>query len=66
VIGCNDEKQAAAFDPPLTTVHIRTHQLGRTAVKLVNQMMESPDADFDRHLVLPVYLVERASTRSLK
>jgi len=65
IVGCNDEREAALTNPPLTTVHLQSHELGRGAVELVNRMLISANGDYERHQILPVNLVERASAKPL-
>ncbi|WP_251976310.1 LacI family DNA-binding transcriptional regulator [Salinicola avicenniae] len=61
VAGFDDERIARLVDPPLTTVHQPTAQLGELAVRLVVEgQTEAPEAT--RLHTLPVSLVERASS----
>ncbi len=63
VVGFNDMHFADRFDPPLTTVRIPHHEMGRRAAELLlgriggAQEMVGP-------VVLPAQLVVRASTRA--
>lgn len=65
VIGCNDERQAATAIPPLTTVHLPVFEMGVRAVQVVNSVAKQGLEAVDSKIVLPVYLVERASTKAL-
>jgi DNA-binding LacI/PurR family transcriptional regulator len=65
LVGCNDERQSVHMHPPLTTVHLPVFEIGRLAVELVNQLAVSPGPAPDQCRVLPVFMVERATTRRL-
>lgn len=63
IIGCNDEREAALLSPPLSTVHLPVFDIGGRCVDVLNGLAaERPGGTVGRE-VLPIYLVERASTR---
>ena len=51
---------AAFYNPPLTTVHIPRHELGRRAALELIEQLEGRDVA--REVVLPTRLVVREST----
>jgi DNA-binding LacI/PurR family transcriptional regulator len=60
VVGFDDIPLAAFFDPPLTTVHLPAHDLGRAAGSaLLDRIHGRPTAG---RIVLPTELVIRSST----
>ena len=60
VVGFDDQNLAAFYNPPLTTVNIPRHELGRRAAQeLIDQLA---GRDVARELVLPTRLVVREST----
>ena len=60
VVGFDDIPLAAYFDPPLTTVHLPAHDLGRAAgVALLDRIN---GRDVETRTVLPTALVVRSST----
>jgi len=60
VVGFDDIPLAAYFDPPLTTVHLPAHDLGRAAgTALLDRINGRP---VDARTVLPTELVLRSST----
>ena len=61
VMGCNDERQSALHNPPLTTVHLPVTEIGGRCVEVLNTLATLPKPEGLLE-VLPVYLVERAST----
>ena len=61
VVGFNDMDWSDRFSPPLTTVRVPHHQLGRRAADLLLERLADP-ARRARHVVLPVELVVRGST----
>jgi len=61
VIGFDDIPLASYFDPPLTTVRQDTAELGRQAVRLLLDLLESPQLP-PHHAVIPTQLVVRKST----
>ncbi len=60
VVGFDDIQFAQATHPPLTTVRIDKHELGRSAVLRLLEMLEHPDVDFPP-IHLAVELVVRQS-----
>jgi hypothetical protein len=60
VVGFDDIASVRYLDPPLTTVHVDTFELGERAVRLLVAAMESPSASA-RNEVLPARLVVRRS-----
>jgi LacI family transcriptional regulator len=61
VVGFNDMDWSERFSPPLTTVRVPHHELGRGAAELLLERLADPRSP-TRHVVMPVELVVRAST----
>ena len=60
VVGFDDQNMAEFYNPPLTTVNIPRHELGRrAALELIEQLS---GRDVAREVVLPTRLVIRGST----
>ncbi|HTW37173.1 MAG TPA: LacI family DNA-binding transcriptional regulator [Steroidobacteraceae bacterium] len=60
IVGFDDQNLAAFYNPPLTTVHIPRHELGRrAALELIKELEGREGA---REVVLPTRLVIREST----
>jgi LacI family transcriptional regulator len=62
IIGCDDISFAALFCPPLTTLRIRTFDMGHLAVRLLLERMKG--IVNQPNMVFQAELVPRASTRS--
>ncbi|MFF3490406.1 LacI family DNA-binding transcriptional regulator [Streptomyces sp. NPDC002795] len=60
VLGFDDHAMAAAWD--LSTMAQPARQLGVTAAELARSVVQEPEANLERHVVLPVELVPRGST----
>lgn len=60
VMGFDDHVLAGPLG--LTTLAQPVAELGRTAVELARSVIEGPDADQERHVVLPTELIARGST----
>jgi LacI family repressor for deo operon, udp, cdd, tsx, nupC, and nupG len=60
IVGFDDQNMAAFYNPPLTTVHIPRHELGRRAALELIEQLEGRDVE--REVVLPTRLVVREST----
>lgn len=43
VVGYNNMRLAAMVDPPLTTVHVNAHNIGKAHVERIQEMLESPE-----------------------
>ncbi len=65
LIGFDDIELAAISFPPLTTIRQPKYGVGRAAVDVVTELLES-DKAAPRHRVMDVELVERASVAPLK
>lgn len=63
VTGYNDMPMVDRIQPPLTTVRIQQYQMGVEAGRIILAMVEGASAP--QHVVLPVELVIRRSTRAL-
>jgi LacI family transcriptional regulator len=59
--GFDDIDLAEQLTPPLTTVHMPAHELGRRAAQLLLDRLEDPRRDLVQEL-MPVHLVVRQST----
>jgi LacI family transcriptional regulator len=64
ITGFNDMILADCLFPPLTTVRVHHHKAGIEAARLVVEMIETAVVE-SRHIVLPVELIVRGSTRSV-
>jgi len=62
IVGFDDLNMAAFYNPPLTTVHIARHELGRRAALELIEQLEGRDVAHE--IVLPTRLVIRESTAS--
>ena len=62
VVGFNDMPFADKFNPPLTTVRIPHYEMGRRAAELLLARIEGNASAASEDIVLPVELVQRAST----
>ncbi|MGR6970717.1 LacI family DNA-binding transcriptional regulator [Streptomyces cynarae] len=60
VIGFDDHQVAEWFD--LSTVAQSPSDMGRVAGELALKLIDDPDADRTRHVVLPTHLIPRATT----
>jgi len=66
VTGFNDIPLVDRLQPPLTTVHAQHHKLGFESASLIVEALKTPEkARKANHIVLPIELVVRASTRAL-
>jgi LacI family transcriptional regulator len=64
VAGFNDMHFADHFDPPLTTVRIPHHGMGRRAAELLLERIDGRE-EVESLVVLPAQLIVRSSTRAL-
>lgn len=62
IVGFNDMPFADKFNPPLTTVRIPHYEMGRRAAALLLARIEARATAPGEDIVLPVALVQRAST----
>jgi LacI family transcriptional regulator len=62
IVGFNDMPFADKFNPPLTTVRIPHYEMGRRAAALLLERIEADGTAPGEDIVLPVELVQRAST----
>lgn len=60
IIGFDDQRIAALYDPPLTTVHIPTAEIGYRAMLMLERVLG--DSLIDRDIVLPTRIEVRATT----
>lgn len=64
VAGFNDIPDAAALNPPLTSVRVFTDQVGRQMAELVIKRIAEPDAA-PQVIAIPTQLVKRESCRAI-
>jgi LacI family transcriptional regulator len=65
VTGFNDMPLVDRLQPPLTTVRVQQHKLGFEAAQLAVEALKTPEKDRKaNHMVLPIELVVRDSTRA--
>jgi DNA-binding LacI/PurR family transcriptional regulator len=64
VIGFNDTPEAAALNPPLTSVRVFTEQAGKRMAELVLKKIGSPELE-PEVVTIPTQLVKRESCRPL-
>jgi LacI family transcriptional regulator len=65
VVGCDDIPMAARTIPPLTTVRIPFYETGKTAVRLLLDIIAGRERE-KRRVLLPVHLVPRKSSGAVK
>jgi DNA-binding LacI/PurR family transcriptional regulator len=65
VAGFNDIPDAAALNPPLTSVRVFTDQVGKQMAELVFKRIADPDAG-PEVITIPTQLVKRESCRALE
>jgi LacI family transcriptional regulator len=66
VTGYNDMPMVDRLFPPLTTIRIEQYQAGFEAAELLLDLLQTPvDMREPRHVVLPVELIVRGSTKAL-
>ena len=64
VVGFGDGPIATIASPPLTTVEQKGYEIGREAVRMLIQRLESPNAQVDiQTRIVPPSLVKRKSTK---
>ncbi|MDH3294764.1 MAG: substrate-binding domain-containing protein, partial [Acidimicrobiia bacterium] len=61
VVGFDNIGLSALVNPPLTTIDLKQTRVGRTAVELLDTMINNPDEPV-RHVLQPVELVARDSS----
>jgi LacI family transcriptional regulator len=62
VIGFDDLPSCLRHTPPLTSIHQPIHQMGVVAAQTLIDQLESKEAFSPQRVILPVELIERAST----
>jgi LacI family transcriptional regulator len=62
VVGMNDMPLADRLRPPLTTVQNQHYRAGVESAELLVDILDGPQREHPRHIVLPVELVIRGST----
>jgi LacI family transcriptional regulator len=65
VTGFDDIAIARYLNPPLTTVHVDTYEIGARAARSLIEIMNAPDANGHSSVELPATLVVRSSCGSL-
>jgi LacI family transcriptional regulator len=65
VIGFDDIQYGAHFRVPLTTVHVPTYEIGKTAAEMVIGQIDDPEKSRQEKKRFDVQLVHRKSTSSL-
>lgn len=62
IVGFNDDRTAAYMVPPLTTVHLPTHEMGRRGAEELERLSQSEEPPEPRCIMLPVELAVRSSS----
>jgi LacI family transcriptional regulator len=65
VVGFNNMPLSGRLNPPLTTVNVPEHELGRLAAECLLRQMANPSRQREQ-IVIPVNLVVRASTAPIR
>lgn len=66
VTGYNDMPLADRLQPPLTTIRVEQHKAGQVAAELLLEALSSRAGErVARHLVLPIEMIVRGSTRAV-
>ena len=61
VIGFDDLPSSNLSDPPLTTIRVSTHQIGRRAVERLAEKIISPGSNLPENILIPNKLIIRDS-----
>ena len=64
VIGYDDQRLGRIYDPPLTTVHVPTFDLGYQAMVKMRRILAHEDFEYDA--LLPTHVIKRATTAAPK
>ena len=62
VVGVVDYENSLYFDPPLSSVGVHRHQVGRDASQLLLSMLSAPNSAKSLRFEAPVEIVLREST----
>jgi len=62
IVGYDDIDFAALLSPPLTTIRISAHELGRTSAQMLLDQIAEPEQTIPRHLLFEPELVIRESS----
>lgn len=65
IICFDDQPYCAYLNPPMTTIEQNKEQMGRIAVRLLLDQIQSSQSPLREGIVLPTRLIERASVRRL-
>jgi LacI family transcriptional regulator len=65
VIGFDDLPSSIMSDPPLTTIRVSSHQIGRRAVERLSERIFNPNEGLPENIMVPNKLVIRQRVRQL-
>jgi LacI family transcriptional regulator len=63
VVGFDDLPSSVMSDPPLTTIRVSSHQIGRRAVERLSERISNPNEGLPENIMVPNKLVIRQSVR---
>jgi LacI family transcriptional regulator len=65
IVGFDDLPSSSLAEPPLTSIQVSHHQIGRRAVERLTEKIMSPDDNFPENILVPNKLIIRESVRRL-
>jgi len=65
IIGFDDLPSSSLSDPPLTTIRVSSHQIGRRAVERLTERILNPNDGLPENIMIPNNLIIRDSVRPL-
>ena len=65
IIGFDDLPSSSLSDPPLTTIRVSSHQIGRRAVEKLSERIINPNDGLPEKIMVPNKLIIRQSVRQL-
>ena len=65
IVGFDDLPSSSLSDPPLTTIRVSSHQIGRRAVERLSEKILNPGDGLPENILIPNKLIARESVRSL-
>ena len=65
IIGFDDLPSSNLSDPPLTTIRVSSHQIGRRAVERLSERIMNPNDGLPENILIPNKLVIRQSVRQI-